>query len=95
MVNYSKVNEKLLAKVGITIGKGNKLEINEEAFKKADMETVKDLFHDRGSFGYQIKIQASLTQTYAKTEAARANTYGKNGVYTCNYNTGEIYNSVV
>ena len=46
-------------------------------------------------FGYQIKIQASLTQTYAKTEAARANTYGKNGVYTCNYNMGEIYNSVV
>ncbi len=95
MVNYSKVNEKLLAKVGITIGKGNRLEIDEEAFKKADMETVKDLFHERGSFGYQIKIQASLTQTYAKTEAARANTYGKNGGYTYNYNTGEIYNSVV
>ena len=95
MINYSKVNEKLLAKVGITIGEGNKLTIDEEAFKKADMETVKDLFHERGSFGYQMKVQASLMETYAKTEAARANTYGKNGVYTYNYNTGEIYNSVV
>lgn len=95
MVNYTKVNERMLAEVGITIGEGNTLEIDEEAFKKADMDQVKDLFHTRGSYGFQIDTQAALIESYAKTEAARANTYGKNGIYTYNYQTGEIYNSVI
>lgn len=95
MVNYSKVNENLLAKVGITIEEGNTLKIDEAAFKKADMGVVKSLFQARGSYGYQIDTQASLIESYAKTEAAKSNTYGKNGVYTYNYNTGELYNSEI
>lgn len=95
MVNYSKVNQNLLAKVGITIGSDNKLSIDEEAFKKADMTKVKSLFQDRGSYGYQISTQASLIDSYAKSESAKANTYGKSGTYTYNYNTGELYNSVI
>ena len=95
MVNYTSVNERLLNKIGITIGEGNELEIDEETFKKADMSTVKELFGTRGSYGYQIDTQAALMESYAKSEAAKSNTYGSNGVYTYNYNTGELYNSVV
>lgn len=95
MVNYTKVNERLLEKVGITIGEENKLEVDEEAFKKADMDKVKNLFGVRGSYGYQIETQAAMMENYAKNEAAKSNTYGKNGVYTYNYNTGEMYNSQV
>lgn len=95
MVNYSKVNEKLLAKVGITIEEGNTLKVDETAFKKADMGVVKSLFQTRGSYGYQIETQAALIESYAKTEAAKSNTYGKNGTYTYNYNTGELYNSKI
>lgn len=95
MVNYTKANEKLLGKVGITIGADNQLKIDEETFKKADMDTVKSLFQTRGSYGYQIDTQASLMESYAKSEASKANTYGKNGMYTYNYNTGELYNSMV
>lgn len=95
MVNYTSVNERMLNKIGITVGEDNKLEINEEEFKKADMSTVKQLFGTRGSYGYQIDTQASLMESYAKSEAAKSNTYGSTGVYTYNYNTGELYNSVV
>lgn len=95
MVNYTKVNERMLSKMGITIGEDNKLEVDEKAFKEADMDKVKSLFGTRGSYGYQIQTQASLIESYAKNEAAKSNTYGKNGVYTYNYNTGELYNSVV
>lgn len=95
MVNYTSANERLLNKIGITIGKDNQLEIDEKTFKKADMNTVKELFGTRGSYGYQIDVQASLMESYAKSEAAKSNTYGRNGVYTYNYNTGELYNSVV
>lgn len=95
MVNYTKVNERMLEKIGITIGEDNKLEIDEEAFKKADMGTVKNLFGNRGSYGYQIQTQASLIESYAKSEAAKSNTYGSSGMYTYNYNTGELYNSTI
>lgn len=95
MVNCTKVNEKMLAKVGITIGEGNVLKIDEEAFKKADMKTVQDLFQTRGSYGYQIDTQAALIDSYAQAEAVKSNTYGKNGIYTYNYNTGVLYNSVI
>lgn len=93
MANYSKVNEHMLEKIGITIDSDNKLAIDEDKFKKADMNTVKSLFGQRGSYGYQVQTQASLMETYAKSEAAKANTYGKTGSYTYNYNTGALYNS--
>lgn len=95
MVNYSAANEKLLAKVGITIEEGNELKIDEETFKKADMNTVKTLFQSRGSYGYQIQTQAAMMESYAKMEAAKSNTYSSTGAYTYNYNTGELYNSTI
>lgn len=44
----------LLSKVGITIGKGNKLELDEDALKEANISTLKLLFTGHGSFIRQI-----------------------------------------
>ena len=93
MVNLTKANSNMLSKVGITIGTDNKLSIDETAFKKADMNTVKSLFHTTGGFGYQTSVQAGMIESYAKSEAEKANTYNKSGMYTYNYATGEIYNT--
>ena len=71
----------------------NKLSIDETSFKKADMNTVKSLFHTTGGFGYQTSVQAGMIESYAKSEAEKANTYNKSGMYTYNYTTGEIYNT--
>ena len=95
MVNYSKANERLLAKAGITIGADNKLTVDREKLDSANISDLKTLFQTRGSYGYQIQTQASMIDSYAKMEAAKANTYGKNGVYTYNYNTGQLYNSAI
>lgn len=95
MVNDTKVNSRMLGKMGITIGTDNKLTVDEKAFKAADMNAVKDTFTTRGAYGYRMNTQAALIESYAKSEAAKSNTYGKNGVYTYNYNTGALYNSVV
>ena len=92
MVNLTKANSNMLSKVG-TIGPDNKLSIDETAFKKADMNTVKSLFHTTGGFGYQTSVQAGMIESYAKSEAEKANTYNKSGMYTYNYATGEIYNT--
>lgn len=93
MVRTTDSNEKLLSKVGITVGVDNKLSIDEETFKKADMSLVKSLFNGNGSYGYQVSAKASLADYYAEREASRGNTYGNKGTYTYNYNTGEIYNT--
>ena len=93
MVNLTKANSNMLSKVGITIGTDNKLSIDETAFKKADMNTVKSLFHTTGGFGYQTSVQAGMIESYAKSEAEKANTYNKSVMYTYNYTTGEIYNT--
>ena len=93
MTNMSKANAGLLSSIGITRAEKNKLVLDEETFKKADMSTVKSLFHTTGSYGYQISAQASMIDYYASNEAGKSNTYSKNGMYTYNYNTGEIYNS--
>jgi hypothetical protein len=93
MVNLTKANSNMLSSVGITIGTDNKLSIDETAFKKANMNTVKSLFHTTGGFGYQTSVQAGMIESYAKSEAEKANTYNKSGMYTYNYTTGEIYNT--
>jgi hypothetical protein len=93
MVNLTKANSNMLSSVGITIGTDNKLSIDETAFKKANMNTVKSLFHTTGGFGYQTSVQAGMIESYAKSEAEKANTYNKTGMYTYNYTTGEIYNT--
>ena len=95
MVNYTKANEKLLSKIGITMDKDNQLKLDKEAFQKADMDTVKSLFQTRGSYGQQIQTQASFIESYAKNESARSNTYARTGRYTYNHNTGDLYSSVM
>ena len=89
------INEKALAKIGITINKDNELEIDKETFMKADMNQVKNLFNERSGFAYQVSSQASMIHYYAENEASKSNTYSNGGTYTYNYNTGTLYNEVI
>ncbi len=94
MTNNTKSYSKLLNKVGITIGKDNKLSIDKEAFKKADMSTVKTLFNGTSSFAYSVSTKASMINISAKSEANRASTYNSRGGYNKNYSTGSMLNGL-
>ena len=48
LTGMTKSTEKLLKKTGITIGKGNKLELDEEEFKEAGIATIKSAFYGYG-----------------------------------------------
>jgi len=91
MMKMTGYNEKMLEKVGITVDEDNHLKIDEKTFKAADMTTVKGLFNERGSYGYQVSAQASMINYYAENEASKSNTYTSSGTYTYNYNTGALY----
>lgn len=95
MQNVTRVNSKMLSRMGITVGPDNKLSVDEAAFKKADMSSVKSMFNTTGGYSYQIARQASMIDTYTSLEAAKANTYMSNGQYSFNYNYGSIFNTTI
>lgn len=91
LVGMTKANEKLLSKVGITIGKDDKLSLDAAKFKEADMTTAKTLFSGSLSYGYRVSAQASLIDFAANTEAGKANTYNVKGNYSNSYSSGSIF----
>ena len=69
----------LLSKIGITIGKGNKLELDEDELKKADISSLKTVFTGYNSFAGKTAQKA----TGISNAANRANaTYTNNGTYS-------------
>ena len=81
-----------LSKIGISVSEEDgSLSLDEDTFKKADMGTVKSLLGTTGNYGYQISLQASMMESYAKSESYKSNTYTGSGQYTYNYNAGQIY----
>lgn len=92
MKNETSYNEKPLKEIGITVDeKTGKLSVDETTFKSADTEKVKNLFNGTGSYAYSVATKAAMTESYAKSEAAKSNTYTKNGTYNYNYNSGNIF----
>lgn len=76
--------QKLLSQVGITIGKDNKLELDEDALKKANITTLKSLFTGYGSFADKISQKAGSISNAAANAAASAKgaTYTSSGNYS-------------
>ena len=68
----------MLSKISITIGKGNKLELDEEVLKKADISTLKTLFTGYNSFADKISMKANSISNAA---ARSSGTYKNNGTY--------------
>ncbi len=93
MTNITSLYSKSLEKVGITIGLDNKLSIDEDKFKDADVSKIKSLFNDSPSFAKSMSSQASFVDYAASRESLKANTYSNTGSYNNNYAMGDIFNS--
>ena len=92
MKNETSYNDKPLKEIGITVDeKTGRLSVDETTFKSADTEKIKNLFNGTGSYAYSVATKAAMTESYAKSEAAKSNTYTKNGTYNYNYNSGNIF----
>ena len=84
MTSITDKAENLLSQVGITIGKGNKLELDEDALKKANITTLKSLFTGYGSFADKISQKAGCISNVAANAAAsvKGATYTSSGSYS-------------
>jgi hypothetical protein len=93
LANITSSNENALNKVGITVDDDGTLSIDKDAFMKADMGSVKNLFNGSGSYGYQVSAQASIIDYAAGSEASVASLYTGSGTYSSTLSTGSLYNS--
>lgn len=93
MVSYTKANADMLDRIGISIGKDNKLSIDETAFKDSEIASVKSAFQGAGSYGRSVASNATMMYGSAISQLAKfstTNLYGSNGSYS--YITGSTYN---
>ena len=92
VVNNTKFYQNSLADVGVTVGKDNKLTVDEEKLKNADVSSVKNLFQGVSSFASTTSSKASMISSAAKKAATMPGTYGTTGNYnTYNYNSFSTY----
>lgn len=94
MINSTASNSSLLADVGIRIGTDNKLSVDEETFKNADMNTVKTLFNGSSSLGGKIQSAASNIYMNVNNSLGNSNFYTASGMLG-NYSTGNILDSML
>lgn len=73
-----------LSKVGITVDANNRLSIDEENLKSADMLTVKSLFNGPYSFAAQTSRKANQIQQAAATAANNSYLYNNTGRFDSN-----------
>lgn len=79
MTGIMESNDNLLSKAGITIGKGNKLEVDEEQLKKTDISTLKTLFSGYGSLASKMSQKAS---SIGMAAVSGSGVYTKGGTYS-------------
>ena len=79
MTETTSSSERLLGKVGITVGSGNKLELDEDALKSADISTLKTLFTGYNSYADKIMTKENAMATAA---ANAGGAYTNNGTYS-------------
>ncbi|MGN0351888.1 MAG: hypothetical protein ACI4ES_09565 [Roseburia sp.] len=79
MVSTTNANSNLLAKIGISIGSGNKLEVDEDTLRNADISTLKTLFTGYNSYVSQINQKANSISNAA---ASAGGIYTSNGTYS-------------
>ncbi|MDE6663472.1 MAG: flagellar filament capping protein FliD [Lachnospiraceae bacterium] len=84
MTGITESTQKLLSAVGINIGKGNKLQLDEDALKEANVDNLKSLFTGHGSYADRISQKADrLSHVAANTVAgAKVAAYTSNGGYS-------------
>ena len=91
--NTTIANSKQLAKIGITMKNDGTLSLDKDAFMKADMSAVKNLFQGNGSYGYRVSAQSSMINFAADHASTRTSLYTGTAGYTGAYNAGSLFSS--
>ena len=95
MTNIVKKSAGLLSDVGITIGKDNKLTLDEEKWKEAGMSTKTTLFSGSNSLISKLAYKATqITSSASEKQSNTASAYKPDGDYT-KVNTQSMYDTLM
>lgn len=95
MTNIVKQSAGLLSDVGITIGKDNKLTLDEAKWKEAGMSVKTTLFSGSNSLISKLEYKATqLTNSAAEKQSNTASAYKPDGDYT-KVNTASMYDALM
>jgi hypothetical protein len=89
-------SKNLLSQVGITVNSDKTLSLDETAFKKSDLTTLKDVFggQDSYSYGNQLGSRAQKIYSLAATGGTSDSTYTGSASYS-SAASGTMYNTTV
>lgn len=93
LVKETNSHADMLASVGITIGKDNKLVLDEEKLASAEIDNFVKLFKGSGSYGDNISFKASEIARQANSSAfnaTRASSYSQSGSYSVLGNSNNL-----
>lgn len=94
LMKQTKSNEAALNAIGISIGKDNKLVLDEEKLGSADINSISSLFKGTSSYGNSVSTKASEIARQANTTAFNAtrtsSSYSQRGNYSVTGYTNNI-----
>lgn len=85
VIKTTAANSKMLKEIGITYDRKGNLVMDEEAFDKASLDTIKSVFKDSGSYGDTIGDKATESYRYSKGatyNTSNGSSYSNNGNYS-------------
>lgn len=95
MTQTTAANKNMLSDVGISIKDGNKLSVDADTLKKADVNKLKALFEGSDSYAGRISDKASQIAKAAVTEASKnSSLYNNAGRYYNSQNYNNLFNSL-
>ncbi|MCR4896574.1 MAG: hypothetical protein K5891_07345 [Lachnospiraceae bacterium] len=84
MIRMTGIMTKSLGSIGVTVEKSGKLSVNEDVFKNADFDKVKNVLGTNGSFARIIGSSAQRLESTAeqqnRQQAYSTGLYGRNGI---------------
>ena len=94
LVSLTSSNSDLLKTVGITAKTDGTLSIDEDKFKKADINTIKSLFEGNGSYADSVANKSSLINQLAANKLSGSTSYSASGSYNTSSAIDNLYNTV-
>ena len=86
----TQANSKMLDKVGIAIGKDNKLSIDEDKLNSSSINDLKSLFSGRSSYAYWVGSNASAISNYTSGKLSDSSLYTSNAIKYPEINSSTI-----
>ena len=94
LTQMTEANSKLLAKVGITIGEDNKLKVDADVLKKANVNTLKVLFQGAGSYADKVVQKAAqIGNAAVQGISAGGSSYTNNADYKKLTSSGYLFDN--